>query len=174
MNTGKDDNRPPPVPDKYRQERVGPDWTRNSDLKKIWDEFERLHHSLDEIKQATFAGEYHFEQYATTLADWIEETLGTRELAAIQVLVPRWGPEALAHFFSERDEEWLSKDDFRMLDFIVTETEGLCFLDYERFPGVIDWDDDGVPESMAKRAAHRLNRNLVHKLWEVRNGLITP
>ncbi len=174
MNTGKDDNRPPPVPNKYRQERVGPDGTRNSDLNKLRNDIEQLHCSIDEIKQATFAGEYRFDSHAINLAEWIEETLGSKDLAIIQVTVPRWNNEALVHFFGEQETEFMKEESPRMLDFITTETEGLCFFDYEKFPGHINWHEDDVPEPMAIRAAHWLNRNLVLDLWEDVDELVTP
>jgi hypothetical protein len=172
MNPGKDDNRPPPVPDKYRRERISPGWTRNSDLEKIRDGIEQVNSSLDEIKQATFAGEYRFDRHAINLAEWIEEILGSKDLARIQVTVPRWNHEALVHFFGEREVEWMKEENSLMLEFITTETEGLCFFDYGKFPDYINWEDDDVPELMAKRTAHWLNRSLVLNLGEGLDELV--
>ena len=159
-------NHPPPVPDEYRRERINPGRTQNSDLKKIRDDIEQLRCSVDEIKQATFAGEYRFDSHAINLAEWIEEKLGSKDLAMVQVTIPHWNDKALVHFFGEQETKWMKEENILMLDFITTETEGLYFFDYEKLPGHINWHEDDVPELMAMRAAHWLNQSLVLDLWE--------
>ena len=174
MNTGKDNNRPPPVPDEYRRERINPGRTQNSDLKKIRDDIEQLRCSVDEIKQATFAGEYRFDSHAINLAEWIEEKLGSKDLAMVQETIPHWNDKALVHFFGEQETKWMKEENILMLDFITTETEGLYFFDYEKFPGHLNWYDDDVPELMAMRAAHWLNQSLVLGLWKEIDDYVTP
>ena len=167
-------NRPPPVPDEYRRERINPGRTQNSDLKKIRDDIEQLRCSVDEIKQATCAGEYRFDSHAINLAEWIEETLGSKDLAMVQVTIPHWNDKALVHFFGEQETKWMKEENILMLDFITTETEGLYFFDYEKLPGHINWHEDDVPELMAMRAAHWLNQSLVLDLWEKVDDYVTP
>ena len=59
------------------------------------------------------------------------------------------------------------------LEFIMNQTEGLCLFEPQRIPENVQWEGEDVPELMAIRTAHRLNKRIILSLWEELDELVT-
>ena len=142
-------------------------------LGEIRDELEGMRRALDEIKQATSAGEYKFDSHILNCVDWIDRNLRPQDRARMLVLIEEWDEETLIHFLGEEELEFMEDECPLALEFIMNQTEGLCLFEPQRIPENIQWEGEDVPELMAVRTAHWLNKRIILSLWEELDELVT-
>ena len=129
------------------------------ELKK---DIESIKKALDEIKQATFAGEYKFEAEMFELVTWIDEQLSHRERARIQVVIQEWDRDTMAQFLGEKFIE----DGPFGLEFVMEQTEGLCLFDPQKISELVLFEGNDVSMLIAELAAHWLNNRIVLTMWD--------
>ena len=139
------------------------------ELKK---DVESIKKALDEIKQATFAGEYKFEAEMFELVTWIDEQLSHRERARIQVVIQEWDRDTMAQFLGEKGRKFIEECS-QGLEFVMEQTEGLCLFDPQKISELVLFEGNDVSMLMAELAAHWLNNRIVLSLWEGIDELVT-
>ena len=132
------------------------------ELKK---DVESIKKALDEIKQATFAGEYKFEQEMFGLVTWIDEDLSHQERSKMQVVIQEWDRETMAYFLGEKGRKFIEECS-QGLEFVMEQTEGLCLFDTQKISEQVLFEGNDVSMQIAELAAHWLNNRIVLTMWD--------
>jgi len=139
------------------------------ELKK---DVESIKKALDEIKQATFAGEYKFEEEMFGLVTWIDEQLSHQERTRMQVVIQEWDRDTMAQFLGEKGRKFIEECS-QGLEFVIEQTEGLCLFDPQKISELVLFEGNDVSMLIAELAAHWLNNRIVLSLWEGIDELVT-
>ena len=150
------------------EERMNPE----KGLLELKNDVEIIKKALDEIKQATFAGEYKFEKEMFGLVTWIDEQLSHRERARIQVVIQEWDRDTMAQFLGEKGRKFIEECS-QGLEFVMEQTEGLCLFDPQKISEQVTFEGNDVSMLIAELAAHWLNNRIVLSLWEGIDELVT-
>ena len=132
------------------------------ELKK---DVETIKKTLDEIKQAPFAGEYNFEKVVFGLVTWIDRDLSHQERSNMQVIIQKWDSENMAYFLGEKGRKFIEEYS-QGLEFIMERTEGLCLFDYQKISEQVLFEGNEVSIQMAELAAQWLNNRIVLTAWD--------
>ena len=162
MKRNSNGSRPPPVPRKYRREYVGNILHNETDLQKLKEDIDQIMESIDEIKQATFAGEYKFDDHVTAFVNWIDNCLQTSERKSLQTSNNNWNKENLMYFFG-MDK---NKSIIRLIPETNSGTDSILFFDPKIMADNIQWEQEDVPMGLAIKAAHYLNKRIIRDIME--------
>ena len=141
-------------------------------LLELKNDVEIIKKALDEIKQATFAGEYKFEEEMFGLVTWIDEQLSHQERTRMQVVIQEWDRDTMAQFLGEKGRKFIEECS-QGLEFVIEQTEGLCLFDPQKISELVLFEGNDVSMLMAELAAHWLNNRIVLSLWEGIDELVT-
>jgi len=140
-----------------------------TDLQKLKEDIDQIMESIDEIKQATFAGEYKFDNHVIAFVDWIDNGLQTNERRILQTSVNNWNKENLMYFFG-MDK---NKSVIRLIPETNSGTEGIYFFDPKIISDAILWEQEDVPMGLAIKAAHYLNKRIIRDIMEKIDEIVT-
>ena len=169
MKQNSNDSRPPPVPRKYRREYVGNVLHNKTGLKKLKKDIEQIMESIDEIKQATFAGEYKFDNHVTAFVNWIDNCLQASEIKTLQTSNNNWNKKNLMYFFG-MDK---NKSIIRSISEANSEDVSILFFDPKIMAENILWEQEDVPMGLATKAAHYLNKRIIRDIMEKIDEIVT-
>ena len=150
------------------EERMNPE----KGLLELKKDVESIKKALDEIKQATFAGEYKFEEEMFGLVTWIDEQLSHQERTRMQVVIQEWDRDTMAQFLGEKGRKFIEECS-QGLEFVIEQTEGLCLFDPQKISELVQFEGNDVSMLIAELAAHWLNNRIVLSLWEGIDELVT-
>ena len=150
------------------EERMNPE----KGLLELKKDVESIKKALDEIKQATFAGEYKFEEEMFGLVTWIDEQLCHQERTRMQVVIQEWDRDTMVQFLGEKGRKFIEECS-QGLEFVIEQTEGLCLFDPQKISELVLFEGNDVSMLIAELAAHWLNNRIVLSLWEGIDELVT-
>ena len=132
------------------------------ELKK---DVESIKKALDEIKQATFAGEYKFEEEMFRLVTWIDEQLTHQEREKMQIVIQEWDRDTMTQFLGKKGRKFIEECP-QGLEFVMEQTEGLCLFDPQKISEQVMFEGKDVSMPLAELAAHWLNNRIVLTTWD--------
>ena len=141
--------------------------SRWSDLKK---DIKEMRKAIDEMKNFAIDEVSRFDSPESGLVKWIDR-LQPHRRAEFQSEVKYWDDENMRYFLGEIVDH--VNDESDMLEFIKTETDGLCFFDHHKIHERVYLDNYKLPNQLVERAAHVLNRRIILNLGEQVNELVT-
>ncbi len=141
-----------------------------TNLQKLKEDIDRIQESIDEIKQATFAGEYKYDNHVIAFVDWIDNGLQTNERRILQTSNNNWNKENLMYFFG-KDE---NKSVVSLIPETNSGTESIYFFDPKIMSDTIQWEQKDVPMGLAIKAAHYLNKRIIRDIMEKIDEIVTP
>ena len=143
---------------------------RWSDLKDLKDDIKEMRRSIDEMKHFAIDEESRFDSPESGLIKWIDR-LQPHKRAEFQSEVKYWDDENMRYFLGEIVD--LVNEETGMLEFIRTETDGLCFFDHQKIHERVYLDNCKLPNQLVEQTAHMLNRRIILNLGEQMNELVT-